>query len=127
MSERVVPIFEDLVRSPARLLRVAVGPDLLVLTFDVAILIFEPSVDRADLRAARIPDADALPDGVRSADEDEPWWPLLGNELTGASAHLSAEGRRTACELQFRRPEEGPRLVSVALHDGGLKVSARRG
>jgi len=103
--------------------QVAAGPgsiDSLVLTFDVGAYLIE-SGERG-LRVARLAEPEDLPDGAVSADEEEPWWALLGHPLVRAR-ELDAE-----IGLQFRPDEDSPRTVTLATApDGGIAVAVQRG
>jgi len=52
------------------------------------------------------------------ADEDEPWWALMGQPLVRAWA-LAGEG----LELQFRGDAENPKLVCLAPSDAGIALA----
>ncbi len=124
-------------REKRRLLRVeriAAGPRRAAtrtlgvrLTFDAGRLLVEVSRDRSALRVelGLEVDFDSEADVVR-ADEEEPWWALIGNDLCRARRTAGAADAPTALDLQFRPDGENPKLVTLALVAGELRVSARR-
>ena len=130
MSERSQPILQDLTRQGACLLRVELlaVPDkplervcrAVVMTFDVGLYIVELSPAGEEIRVARLADPEAVPAGCIDAEEEEPWWALLGAPLVAAVATLEPDGHRSAVELEFRR--ENPRIISLAHSDGALTI-----
>jgi hypothetical protein len=107
-------------RAPTRTLGVR-------LTFDAGRLLVEVSRDRSALRVETgiEVDFDSEADVLR-ADEDEPWWALLGNDLCRARRTGGEPDAPTELELQFRPDGQNPKLVTLALVAGELRVSARR-
>ena len=92
-----------------------------LLTFDIGRILVSADPGRGSLVATSIPDADAMPTGLVSASEEEPWWRLLGAPLARASSdrdgsraelHFRVSGGRL-CRLTFERAGA---LVCVALH-----------
>jgi hypothetical protein len=53
---------------------------------------------------------DDLPSGLERADEDEPWWRLVGNPLTQVGA---GEDPRNSIRLQFRKDDDNPRTITL--------------
>lgn len=98
-----------------------------LLTFDSGRLLVEVSRDRSTLRVEVGLDVDfeSEADVVR-ADEEEPWWALIGNDLVRARRRAGEPDAPTELELQFRPDGENPKLVTLALVGGELRVSARR-
>jgi len=124
-------------REKLRLLRVdriAAGPRRaptrnvgMRLTFDAGRLLVEVSRDRGSLRVETGFDVDYESEAeVLRADEDEPWWALVGNDLVRARRTRGEPDAPTELELQFRPDGENPKLVTLALVGGELRVSARR-
>jgi hypothetical protein len=130
VSERTQPILQDLTRQAACLLRVELLPvpdkplerfcRAVVMTFDVGLYIVEPSPAGEEIRVARLPDAEAVPEGVIDAEEEEPWWALLGAPLVAAAASLEPDGHRRTVDLEFRR--ENPRIISLTCSDRALTI-----
>ncbi len=109
-------VLERVAQAGGRLLRVerepAPGPGgalrsrRLRLTFDVGAV---------ELRAA--PEGLAAGDGgdrpgLLGADEDEPWWTVIGNPLTRVAPH-----EERGCLVQFRQDEASPKLM-ILVPDG---------
>lgn len=92
----------------------------LLLTFDCGALLVE-----ADAGALSITGGEA-PEGAISADEEEPWWALLGHELCGVRIDADAAGVAGRARLQFRPDDQNPRFVSLRARDGQLRVVAER-
>lgn len=118
MSEEARAIFERAARAAGRLLRVEVEPPAgprpraLRLTFDVGVVVLRA----ADGRLAVEPGGAG--DGFLPAHESEPWWALMGQELT--RVHPAGDALR----LQFRRDDENPRLVRLRAEADRVVVQA---
>ena len=131
MSETQALLDEWLARG-ARLLHVErlplrASPDStralsLRLTFDCGALCFEACAD--ELAVAR---ADEAIEGSAGADEEEPWWALLGHELCGVRLDVDARGAARRARLQFRPDDQSPRFVLLRARDGQLQVAAGDG
>jgi hypothetical protein len=128
MSDARESILEDLIREEPRLLRAEVAASDLrgsatpcrgvLLTFDVGRLAVAVDAEKATLAVRYGPEAE-LDDAV-SADEEEPWWTLMGHEL------VRARRGPDVLELQFRAEDQSPKLVSFTLRDGAIHVAARK-
>lgn len=99
----------------------------LVLVFDVGIYLIEPADGADELRLARVPELDALPDELEGGAEGEPWWTLLGHPLIRAREELGGDGLRRAIELQFRTDDQNPKLVALRRAGAHLRVVSRNG
>ena len=62
-----------------------------------------------------------LPSGLVSANEEEPWWRVLGAPLSQVSLRES-DGQRSI-RLQFRPVEQHPRRVLLSLEEGGVRAT----
>lgn len=130
MSARTQPILQDLTRQGACLLRAELLPvpgrplerfcRAVVMTFDVGVFIVEPSTAGHELRVAQLPNLEAVPEGAIDAEEEEPWWAVLGAPLVAAAATLEDDGHRTAVDLEFRH--ENARIVSLTRTDDAIAV-----
>jgi len=96
----------------------------LQLTFDRAQLRIEPDVTGEALSVALLGAARSAPEGAVLADEDEPWWALMGNPLVAAWAEPSATAPRRI-ELQMRDDGSRPKLVTIEMREGQLHIGAR--
>lgn len=126
-------LFERAVEAGGRLLRAegdragaTVG--VLALTFDVGRLVVLPTDDGLVVRG--VTERDAMPEGLGSLDEEEPWWRLLGNELTaawpgGVEEGVGARGLGSlmVLKLRFRKESENPRVVRLEATGNSLRVS----
>ncbi len=97
------------------------------LTFSSGRLLVEVARDRRSLRVESGLEVDFDSEAeVLRADEDEPWWALIGNDLVQARRTAGEPDAPTELELQFRPDGENPKLVTLALVAGELRASARR-
>ncbi len=83
----------------------------LVWTFDVGSLALHAQAG-AVVAEAMAPDAD--PSALLPADEDDPWWTLIGHPLTKASER--ADG---ALLVQFRADADSPKVLVLAAGGDG--------
>jgi len=138
-----IEVFERAAEARARILRVeqlapggvedpCCGAGFL-LTFDVGriLVVAEPVPGRLGLRLLQ--DRSELAGSLRSLDEAEPWWRVLGQPLTrvwpGASGAGATAGDAEAIRdvrIQFREDDENPRVISLRL-DAGAVCVAREG
>ena len=106
-------------RVPSRAARAAQRSRVLLLSFDRLQLSLCPDdEDEAVAIAVHTAAAPLLEDTLR-ADEEEPWWMLLGAPL------VAAWKTSAALELQFRDDGSNPKIVSVELADGQLRARAQ--
>lgn len=100
------------------------------LTFDVGRVVLLPGSDGPGGLEAEVADADgedagAAEESYLPADEEEPWWRLLGQPLTRVEPR-GPEERPEALLLQFRREDERPRRLELVSERGALSVRAAR-
>jgi hypothetical protein len=88
------------------------------LTFDCGALCFEADADELS-----IVHSDEPIDGSVNADEDEPWWALLGHELRAVRLDVEAGGAARRARLQFRPDDQNPRCVLLRAREGQLRVA----
>ncbi len=115
-------LLERVVEAGGRLLRVDRLPapggagagrsEVLRLTFDVAVVELRESAGRLEAEAAG---GEPGP-GFVDANEDEPWWALLGSPLV----RVGAETGGAELRVQFRADDENPRRVVLASAAGGI-------
>ena len=96
---------------------------VLALTFDVGRVVIAPADVGLDVSAAG--DREALPAGLGSLDEEEPWWRLLGQPITAAwpggveeGVGASGLGSLMVLKLRFREESENPRVVRLERRQG---------
>lgn len=94
----------------------------ILLSFDVARYLVEPDPDARELQLHPVEAERALPDGLESAAEVEPWWKLLGARMPRAWAVVDPEGRRVALDLQLRDDGERPWIVTLTLDGNAVRV-----
>lgn len=100
---------------------------VLALTFDVGRIVIEPGSEGLVVRPTA--DREALPVGIGSLDEEEPWWRLLGQPITAAwpggveeGVGASGLGSLMVLKLRFREENENPRVVRVEATGQTLRV-----
>ncbi len=82
------------------------------LVFEVGIVELRPAA--AGLAAVPLPPGSAGA-GLVPADEDEPWWALLGHPLVRVQARPQG-----ALLVQFRRDEDSPKILVLEPEAGGV-------
>ncbi len=132
-SDSGFELFERAVETGGRLLRAeadraGTSVGLLALTFDVGRVLVLPSDDGLVVRG--VPERDVMPEGLGSLDEEEPWWRLLGNEVTaawpgGVEEGVGARGLGSlmVLKLRFREEADNPRVVRIEATGSALRVS----
>lgn len=128
-------VFERAAEAKGRLLRVEADrlgstPRQLALTFDVGRVLIRPSPD--GLEVANVENREALPEGMQLLDEEEPWWRVLGQPLTGAwpsgmedAASTQSTGPLLALKLRFREESDNPRIVLLESAGSAVRVSLK--
>jgi len=123
------PTLEELCTHRPRLLRAelvplrtrigARGVREIVLTFDAARLSIElGSAGELSCRVGAEPSDHAL----ENANEDEPWWRVLGAPLVAAWVVLEPKDTSAELALQFRDAATNPRLISLSRHGDEIRV-----
>lgn len=90
-----------------------------LLTFDVG-RVWLTAGSGGAVVARFVPGPEDVPGPVEPADEEEPWWRLLGSPL----ARVGME--ESALALQFRPDGDHPRRVRLACHAGRLAAALER-
>jgi len=112
-------------RLPLRGVRGSTRCAGLILTLELGHLWILPGEQPGELSVALRDASEPSPPDAVLADEEEPWWAILGSELRNAWARPEPTGGIAAIELQFRPDSANPKVVSLALRSGELHVSAR--
>jgi len=127
-GEPLAETLERVVQAKGRLLRAQrvplAGPagarssSALRLTFDAGIVTLRPCGNEAGLevQVGRLPDAGS-PIFV-SANEEDPWWKVMGSSLTGVQVRAAG-----GVLMQFRGDQENPRCFALFPRHGGIEVS----
>jgi hypothetical protein len=92
----------------------------ILLTFDVGRLVVAIDAGKGGLRVDYGTDVDLDEGDLERADEEDPWWTLMGHELTRARRGPDV------LELQFRAEDQSPKLVTFTLRGGAIDVAARK-
>lgn len=124
--ERVAEARGKILRAEGDRAGASVG--VLALTFDVGRVVIAPADGGLDVSAAG--DREALPAGLGSLDEEEPWWRLLGQPVTAAwpggveeGVGASGLGSLMVLKLRFREESENPRVVRLEATGSAVRVS----
>ncbi len=126
------------------------GPKLglLVLTFDIGRILIategatdgstedaregarDGSTAGSTLTVRHVLERAALPPGLISLQEEEPWWRLLGHPLTAVwpgdvewGTGARSLGPSTVLKLRFREESENPRVITLAAVAGAVAVT----
>lgn len=130
-----IGVFERAVAARGRILRVEADredgpPRILALTFDIGRVVVRS--EEGEVRVEAVAEREALPGGLVSLAEEDPWWRVLGQPITAARP-LDAEqepvaraARLGGFALRFREPEQNPRVVRVAAAGPALRVTLDR-
>jgi hypothetical protein len=114
-------LLAELVRLGTRLLHVELhGPRALSLRFDrgsLQVLLVDGGLE------LELGGAGPLSPAAEALDETDPWWTVIGQPLQGAWAVVDTDQRRHAVELQLRRDEENPKIIT--LEPRGPRIRAR--
>lgn len=84
------------------------------MTFDVGTVVFR--AEGALLRAEAHPAGEG--EAATNADEEAPWWTVLGNPLTRVHVH------EKGLLIQFRADAESPKILVLQAADGAVRVRA---
>ena len=120
-------LLERAAEAASPLLRVeqalaAGGPELagLLLTFDVGRIFLASDLSGKQVREQQVVSREDFPGALEIADEEDPWWRILGNPLTRVRGLQVGNGSGIA--LQFRTDGDNPRLVAILPGKRGLQV-----
>ena len=126
-------IFERAAAARGRLLRVEADrsgamPRQLALTFDVGRILVRPTA--GGLSATQVEERRELPGTLEPLDDEEPWWRLLGQQLTAAWPGATGEavgapsaGSLDVLKLRFREAAENPHIVVLEAAGAAVRVS----
>jgi len=135
-----IELFERAAGARARMLRVeqlvpeggrsnpACGAGYL-LTFDVGRVLVAPDAASGGLRLAHVEQRGDLPGSLVPLEEEEPWWRVVGHSITRVWAAATDAGAATggagvsAVRIQFREDEENPKVISLSLEGGAVRVT----
>lgn len=123
-----IDVLERAAKAKGRILRIeadrlAALPRILALTFDIGRVLVQPEGEKLAIEA--VVDRDALPAGLVSFEEEEPWWRVLGQPMTAVwpmPADEAAAGSR-AVKLRFREADQNPRIVGITVAGPALRVT----
>jgi hypothetical protein len=115
-------LFERVVTAGGQLLRVdfegsGSGSSSLLLTFDVGRLLVRADPATGELQVEVVESRTSFVGELLPAEEEEPWWRVIGNPL----ARVSAAGH--GLRLQFRADGDSPRTIELS-SEGHLVCAA---
>jgi hypothetical protein len=90
-----------------------------LLTFDAGRILLSAQPETDGLHALQIENDEDLPSGLVDAQEEEPWWRVLGSPL----ARASAEDTGGCLRLQLREDADSPRTIEIVLRGESLRAS----
>jgi hypothetical protein len=122
-------LLERAAQSGAVLLRAETLPEAgsgglvsgLLLTFDLGRVFVRSDPVRSELEMEYLEQGASAPMDLHSAEEQEPWWRVLGGSLARVWP-IGSELARGTC-LQFRSDAQNPRIIT--LEPRGASVSVR--
>jgi hypothetical protein len=127
-GDSLAEILERVIQAQGRLLRVERAPlagpagarasSLLRLTFDIGVVTVRPGGDASGLEVQIGEAASPGSPVFVSADEDDPWWRVMGCPLTRVQAREPGGVR-----VQFRGDLENPRRLVLIPRHGGIETS----
>ncbi len=121
-------LFERVAETGGLLLRVdcaedtGIGGSILLMTFDVGRLLVRVDPVGRHLVVELAAPRDDLADELLPANEEEPWWRVLGSPLVRVSPLSEGTPLSQGLRLQFRADDDAPRII--ALSSSGPAVSA---
>jgi hypothetical protein len=95
----------------------------LLLTFDVGRILVSFDSETSRPVATHLAEAEDVPDGFVNANEEEPWWRLLGTPLVHAAASEDAAVLR----LEFQVAEARSRTLAVVTDGVRLRATLETG
>ncbi len=118
MAETVEAWFGRVIEKEGRLLRVTTDTGAggafaaLAFTFDVGTV--RVTAEGGTLAGGAFPATEG--EAGTTANEDDPWWTVIGNELHRVTSHDAG------VIVQFRPDNESPKIVQLEAAPGGVRV-----
>ena len=127
-----IDVLERAATAKGRILRIEADrltalPRILALTFDIGRVVLRSAEDALSVEA--VSEREALPAGLVTLDEEDPWWRVLGQPITSVWPMPENDAHRAcrAVKLRFREADQNPRIVGVAVAGPALRVSLEGG
>ena len=95
----------------------------LILTFDIGRVLVQADSATGLLLEQYLEPADARP--VVNADEQDPWWRVLGSPLSRV-LDIDSGGGSVGVALQFRQDGDNPRRIALLARGDGLVVQLQK-
>lgn len=126
-------ILERVAAAGTQLLRAELQPSrgagdgvaALVLTFDLGRVLLHVDPATGLLTEHLLDAGDATPAALEVADEEEPWWRVLGSPLVRALEINPGQGV-LGVALQFRQDADNPRRIAILARGEGLTVQLQQ-
>jgi hypothetical protein len=96
-----------------------------LLTFDVGRILVRSDPFTGSLRAEALESREAVSGPLACADEEEPWWRVLGAPLTAAWESGAEEAR--GLRLRFRSDDDNPRVIALRPEGASVRASLEKG
>ena len=97
----------------------------LLLTFDVGRVVLRADSASDSLVEQYLEAGDSQPVDWVIADEEEPWWRVLGSPLSRV-LDIDPGSGSVGVALQFRQDDDNPRRIAVLARDGRLVVQLQQ-
>lgn len=101
------------------------GVSALLLTFDVGRVLLRNDPASGLLGEQILEAGESTPSDWQNADDEDPWWRVLGSPLSRVSDIDSGKGVEGVA-LQFRPDGDNPRRIAVVALGGGLVVQLQQ-
>jgi hypothetical protein len=112
-------------RLPPRAVRSVLRARLLLLSFDRLQLSVRPDVGTRSIELATGASLAGVLEDLIRADEEEPWWMLIGAPLVAAWRTPATDDVEGRVDLQFREDGSNPKIVGLQLASGQIRISAQ--
>jgi hypothetical protein len=134
-----IEVFERAAEARARILRVQqlVSPGRsadpsraagYLLTFDVGRILVVPAPSSEGLVVSQVEDSSEIEAELFLLDEEDPWWRVIGNSITGVWPGVAGQGASAGkggasdLRLQFREDTDNPKVITLSYAAGAVQV-----
>jgi hypothetical protein len=122
-------LFERVAEVGGQLLRVdraepaGIGGSGLLLTFDVGRLLVRADPVERHLVVEVAESREDLPGELLPANEEEPWWRVLGSPLVRVTPLSEGTPLTQGLRLQFRADDDAPRIIALSSRGPGVSAA----
>jgi hypothetical protein len=121
--------FEKVAEAGGQLLRVdgveptGIGGSSLLMTFDVGRVLVSADPVGRHLVAEVVASLEDTPGELAPANEEEPWWRVIGNPLVRVSPLVEGTALSQGVRLQFRADDDAPRIIALSSRGPGVSAA----